>query len=63
MVLIPVWGLAVVVALLWWWGVVFDLWIVVASICSRWLSFLGGCLLLIMQFLFFREYFFDLFCV
>lgn len=31
-VLIPVWGLAVVVALLWWWGVVFDLWIVVASI-------------------------------
>lgn len=30
-----------VVALLWWWGVVFDLWIVVASICSRWLSFWG----------------------
>ena len=33
-----VWGVAllvkglVVVALLWWWGVVFDLWIVVASI-------------------------------
>ena len=25
-------GLWVVVALLWWWGVVFDLWIVVASI-------------------------------
>jgi hypothetical protein len=27
------WGFGVlVVALLWWWGVVFDLWIVVASI-------------------------------
>jgi len=26
------WGGVLVVALLWWWGVVFDLWIVVASI-------------------------------
>ena len=30
--LAPVWGGWCVVALLWWWGVVFDLWIVVASI-------------------------------
>lgn len=30
--LAPVWGGRRVVALLWWWGVVFDLWIVVASI-------------------------------
>jgi hypothetical protein len=28
---VPVLGV-LVVALLWWWGVVFDLWIVVASI-------------------------------
>jgi hypothetical protein len=28
----------VVVALLWWWGVVFDLWIVVASIWRAWWS-------------------------
>jgi hypothetical protein len=28
----PWWGWVLVVAPLWWWGVVFDLWIVVASI-------------------------------
>ena len=35
--LAPVWGGRRVVALLWWWGVVFDLWIVVASI-SQWIA-------------------------
>ena len=36
-----VFGGWVVVALLWWWGVVFDSWIVVASI-SQMGSLLGG---------------------
>jgi hypothetical protein len=31
-------GSLVVVASLWWWGVVFDLWIVVASIWHAWWS-------------------------
>ena len=40
-----VWTVAVV-ALLWWWGVVFDLWIVVASISTmrvRMLALVGWC--------------------
>ena len=36
----PGWGV-VVVAPSWWWGVVFDLWIVVASIRSRAFSSVG----------------------
>ena len=38
MVVIPRKGGWRVVALLWWWGVVFDLWIVVASIERAWWS-------------------------
>jgi hypothetical protein len=38
----------VVVALLWWWGVVFDLWIVVASISHTGaLAFLWGLVLFV----------------
>jgi hypothetical protein len=41
----PEWGkpgIGRVVALLWWWGVVFDLWIVVASISQQIAGFRVG---------------------
>ena len=40
--LMPVGVGGLVVALSWWWGVVFDLWIVVASIMPARVSSLGG---------------------